>query len=600
MKQSLSITTIRSSYFKHKLLVFMLSGVGPLLSRRSGKVVGGIATFSGVALLLATLCSAQSVVSPTRVNRYFVASLRVHPSLACQRTSPTPKQADGPVLYQLIFGGSGAPNTVAKFDTNTRHLTSSLIMDNGSIVAVNAFSINGSTGIVTFAPGQTFGTATLALNANNLGGFAPSHYQLALNLSCPSDSAVTSIASNGQAQCGSTLPPPQTAPPVNLIFSGQVFYLSIIAGKDGFPMMSYEDANGVPHFTHCHDYLCGSTSTIVVDSNVTTPGTGTSLYTDSLTGHPVLTYQSGSGNATLKLAQCDSLDCTAPVISTFDSALGKNVGQYNSVCADNSNGIVASYQDGNGFLKFATCSTLFPNTNHWSCGQSSFLLYATPDAANGPVVNTYLGYDALNAVTVAYENTNHQLHVVTCTFNVYNCNPGTGSVQNVLLDTAAYFVNTNVSFVQNSLGNVLITYERTPSGGSQPQQVLISCGSNSSHCTTSATPQALPFTFAPAGPAQITVGNDVLPIIAVLMPTINAVGIYHCSNDTCSAGSVATVNIPGVTSITTIAMTIAGDGFPVIAYSGTNTNLPPGQNVGLGLLHCSNLSCNPFNTLSRR
>src|SRR5262249_53348149 len=156
--------------------------------------------------------------------------------------------------------------------------------------------------------------------------------------------------------------------------------------------------------------------------------------------------------------------------------------------------------------------------------------------------------------------------------NVYNCNPSTGNVQNVLLDTAAYFVNTNVSFVQNSLGNLLITYERTPPGGAQPQQVLVSCGSSSSHCSTPSAPQILPFTFAPAGPAQITVGNDGLPIIAALMPTINAVGIYHCSNDTCSTGSVATVNIPGVTNITTIAMTIAGDGFPVLAYSGTNIN----------------------------
>jgi len=560
-----------------------------------------IVTLAAIQLVLATLCAAQSARPASQTNQQLATPGAIHHGLSWIRTSPTIKNTDGPVLYQLIFGAAGIPNAVAKFDTNTRHLTNSLITDNGSFVAINALSIDGLTGKVTFAPGQNFpGTANLALNSNNLGGFAPSHYQVALSLSCPIGTALTSISPGGQGQCSSTTPPPQTNPPANLIFSGQAFFLEVIAGKDGFPAMSYEDANGVPHYTHCHDYLCSTYSTVVIDSGVTTPGTGTSLYTDTLFGFPDITYQSASTNGTLKLAQCNNADCSGPIISSFDVQIGRNVGQYNSVYSDNGNGIVASYQDGNGFLKLAECSALLPGGHEWTCSPASNLLYATPDSVNGPVVNTYMGYDALNTVAILYENNSHQLRIATCTFNVYNCNASSGSVQNTVLDTSANFVGTNATFVQNTLGNLLITYERQPGGATQPSQALIVCGSSSSHCTSAGAPQALPFTFPPSGPAQITIGNDGLPIIAVLIPTINAIGIYHCSDSVCTSGTATNVNIPGVTAITAIAMTIGGDGFPAVTYSATNNNLPAGQNVGIGLLHCGNASCNAYSTLSRR
>src|SRR5260370_13713342 len=85
-----------------------------------------------------------------------VASLRPNPELHWQRVSPSAEKPDGPVLYQLLFSTAGTPGTLAKFDTNPRHLTNSDITDNGGIVAVGGMSINGRTGIITFAGGQTF------------------------------------------------------------------------------------------------------------------------------------------------------------------------------------------------------------------------------------------------------------------------------------------------------------------------------------------------------------------------------------------------------------------------------------------------------------
>src|SRR5260370_19480529 len=84
-----------------------------------------------------------------------LASLRPEQPLHWQRTSPTAQQPDGPVLYQLVFT-PGTPGTIAKFDNNPRHLINSHITDNDVVAAIRGLSINASTGIVTFAGGQTF------------------------------------------------------------------------------------------------------------------------------------------------------------------------------------------------------------------------------------------------------------------------------------------------------------------------------------------------------------------------------------------------------------------------------------------------------------
>src|SRR5579864_5255131 len=88
------------------------------------------------------------------------------PALIWQRTSPPRGQMEGPVLYQLLFSASGTPGTLAKFDTNPRHLANSLITDNGSSVAIGGMSVN-SAGVISFAAGQS-GSALTSLNATNL------------------------------------------------------------------------------------------------------------------------------------------------------------------------------------------------------------------------------------------------------------------------------------------------------------------------------------------------------------------------------------------------------------------------------------------------
>src|SRR5579859_3873348 len=84
-----------------------------------------------------------------------MANLRPGHDLVWRRVSPSPQTPDGPVLYQLLFNASGSPGTLARFDANPRHLTNSLITDNGSMVAIGGLSISGA-GLISFAGGQTF------------------------------------------------------------------------------------------------------------------------------------------------------------------------------------------------------------------------------------------------------------------------------------------------------------------------------------------------------------------------------------------------------------------------------------------------------------
>jgi hypothetical protein len=113
-----------------------------------------ISLFALLCVLLpaagSTLSAAQNLGQSQNVQ---MAALQPH--LVLERTSPTQEHPDGPVLYQLLFSTGGTPGTLAKFDTNPRHLTNSLITDNGAQVAIGSLSI-ASTGIMTFANGQTF------------------------------------------------------------------------------------------------------------------------------------------------------------------------------------------------------------------------------------------------------------------------------------------------------------------------------------------------------------------------------------------------------------------------------------------------------------
>jgi len=95
--------------------------------------------------------------------------------LRWQRLSPTAQQPDGPVLYTIIIRSSATPQHLPKISGNYT-LMNSLISDDGTNVyigGVGGTSINGSTGIISFASGQNIAASSVDFGSATLTGNVP-------------------------------------------------------------------------------------------------------------------------------------------------------------------------------------------------------------------------------------------------------------------------------------------------------------------------------------------------------------------------------------------------------------------------------------------
>ena len=138
-----------------------------------------------------------------------LASLRPQQELRWHRVSPNSENPDGPVLYQLLLNASGTPGTVPVFDSNPRHLINSPIIVNSGNVAIGGLSINGGTGIITFANGQTFpgnsgGTVT-SLSAGAGISLSPSPITITGSISIADGGVTASKIGSGAAPNGQVL-----------------------------------------------------------------------------------------------------------------------------------------------------------------------------------------------------------------------------------------------------------------------------------------------------------------------------------------------------------------------------------------------------------
>src|SRR5260370_39545437 len=107
--------------------------------------------------LLATSTQAQISSGPeagTNTTTILLASNHLKPQLAWARTSPGANHIDGPVLHQLLFRPVNVQPGHLIEVSNTNNFFSSLITDNGTMVAIGGLSINGRTALHSYPPKQ--------------------------------------------------------------------------------------------------------------------------------------------------------------------------------------------------------------------------------------------------------------------------------------------------------------------------------------------------------------------------------------------------------------------------------------------------------------
>ncbi len=108
-----------------------------------------------------SMCAQQPTLAERPLQGLQLASLRPRQQLIWRRVSPAAGQIDGPVLYTLIIRSSATPNHIPRIASNYT-LTNSLIGNDGTNVTIGGLSIDGNTGLVSFAGSQAFpGTGTV-------------------------------------------------------------------------------------------------------------------------------------------------------------------------------------------------------------------------------------------------------------------------------------------------------------------------------------------------------------------------------------------------------------------------------------------------------
>lgn len=215
-------------------------------------------SWTHVTFLILCLISARWALAATAPQPHGVELAELHPQLFWQRVSPTSQRPEGPVLYQIQLT-LGQPNTVPKYDSSGRHFAASKILDNGTTVAIGGFSVDGATGIITFASGQTFPGSAGSLPLT--GGTMTGNITFAGTQTFPGSSltGIVPIANGGTAlNAGPTVTPSPIVP--------AQFLRGSAPGSWSVSAIQASDVPGLPYLSLAGGHVTGG---LTVDGNVT-------------------------------------------------------------------------------------------------------------------------------------------------------------------------------------------------------------------------------------------------------------------------------------------------------------------------------------------
>ena len=347
-------------------------------------------------------------------------------------------------------------------------------------------------------------------------------------------------------------------------------FTSIATGDNGNPIISYyDDTNGDLKVAACTTPGCTGTATITTVDSTGNVGWYTSIATGD-NGNPIISYYDDT-NGDLKVAACTTTDCTGTATITTVDSTGR-VGWYTSIAiGDNGLPVISYYNITNPALKVAACTT----TN---CTGTATI--TTIDSTG--IVGGYTSIamrDNGNPIISYFDNTNPALKVAACTTT--NC---TGTTTITTIDsTGLVGINTSIAIRDNGLP-VISYYDITRSA-------LKVAACTTTNCTGTATITTIDSTVGVGEYTSIAIRDNGLPVISY----------YDFTNDDLKVAACTTTNCTGTTTITTIDSTgdvgehtsiaIRDNGLPVISYNDFT-------NSALKVAACTTTNCTGAATIT--
>jgi hypothetical protein len=265
--------------------------------------------------------------------------------------------------------------------------------------------------------------------------------------------------------------------------------------------------------------------------------------------------------------------CGAPLVVALDTA--GTVGDHASVAIGVDGLPVIAYRDGgNGDLKVLHCG------NEACTGGNQATTVDSPGGASvGTDASIAIGADGLPVV--AYKDTTaFDLKILHCG-NVA-CTAGNVATS---VETGPANVGSDTSIAIGLDGLPLVSYVDVTNAD---LKVL--------HCGNAACTSGNSAVVADPGPVgadtdtSLAIGADDLPVISFYDADDGDLAILHCTNASCSAGTVASPDTEDwVGDFASLA--IGTDGLPVVSYR-------DGTAGGLSVLHCGNAACTSGNLIT--
>ena len=330
-------------------------------------------------------------------------------------------------------------------------------------------------------------------------------------------------------------------------------FTSIATGDNGNPIISYyDDTNGDLKVAACTTPGCTGTATITTVDSTGNVGWYTSIATGD-NGNPIISYYDDT-NGDLKVAACTTTDCTGTATITTVDSTGR-VGWYTSIAiGDNGLPVISYYNITNPALKVAACTT----TN---CTGTATI--TTIDSTG--IVGGYTSIamrDNGNPIISYFDNTNPALKVAACTTT--NC---TGTTTITTIDsTGLVGINTSIAIRDNGLP-IISYYDDT-------NTALKVAACTTTNCTGTTTITTIDSTGDVGEHTSIAIRDNGLPVISYNDFTNSALKVAACTTTNCTgAATITTIDSTGNVGLNT-SIAIRDNGLPVISYyDATNGDL---------------------------